>query len=583
MKTIFKYIKPYWFIAILAPIAMIVEVMADLYQPQKMATIIDVGIKNSDMSVILENGTVMLLLVVVGGIGGFLSAIFSATASRKFANDLRKDCFGKVINLSFEQTDKFTTGSLVTRITNDITTVQQLVGMSIRMLVRTAMLFGGGIIAMLGVNPKFGYILIAVLPIELALIFLFLHKAAPLFSAVQNRLDDVNAVVQENVTGARVVKAYVREEYECDRFNTSNVNLAQTSLKVNKIMACLSPFLTLFLNVTVIFIFIIGGADVINGVEINGEVMKVGQISAGISYVSMILSSVMMIGMMSQTITRARASLARINEVLASDPVVKSGDMITENGCGEIKINNISFHYPNSSGQPVIKALNLVIPGGDTVAILGSTGSGKTTLVNLIPRFYDTNEGEILVDGINVRDYNLECLRNKMGIVPQKTELFTGTIAENIKWGDSSASDEAVVEACKIAQADDFIRSFQDGYDTIIGEKGSSLSGGQKQRLAIARAILRKPQILIFDDSTSALDLATEARLYKAIRENLQGTTIVLVAQRVASVQGAKKIIVIDNGEIVASGTNEELLNQSTIYQNIYYSQLKIGGVIDAN
>lgn len=567
---IFKYLKPYILFAILAPIAMIGEVLMDLFLPNTMSNIVDVGLGEGQNGVILSAGLLMLAYTIIGGICGFASAGFASAASQGFADDLRRDCFKKIMDLSFQQTDKFSTGSLVTRITNDIDLVKNLVSMSVRMLIRTLMQFVGGIIFLLAINPRFGLILFIALPIELVIIVLFIWKVSPMFLKVQMKLDDVNAIVQENVGGARVVKAYNREEYEKERFETANTNLCMTNLKVQKIMAYLSPVLMIIMYTTIVLVIYFGGKNVI-----SGDGLKVGQVMSSITYISQILMSLTMLGMMFQTITRAAASIKRLNEILDETKVIIDGEEILDNVSGYVKFNDVTFQYPLTSGEPALQHINIEVNPGETLAILGATGSGKSSLVNLLPRFYDVTDGNIEIDGVDIKNLKIKNLRNNIGVVFQKTELYTGTIEENIKWGNNDATHEEVVEACRIAQADDFIQGFKDGYETIIGEKGSSLSGGQKQRLAIARALLKKPAILIFDDATSALDLKTEAALYKALRQNMKTTTIFLVAQRIASAKGATKILVLDDGKIEAIGTNDELLQTSKIYQDIYNSQLK--------
>lgn len=572
---IFKYLKPYWFFALMAPITMCGEVLMDLIQPLLMSDIVNVGLLKGDYDTILIDGVLMLLLTIFGGICGFASAAFASQASQGFAHDVRKDCFERIMSLSFEQTDQFTTGSLVTRMTNDITMAQQLVTSFIRMFVRMFMFFIGGLIFLLRIKIEFGYVLLVILPFEVLLIFIFLKKISPHFRKVQDRRDDLNSVMQENVTGSRVVKAYVREAYEGERFDKANINLSKIMLKVQYIMSLLWPVMSILMDLAVVAIILLGGLEVRN----ISSGLEVGDVMAAISYVSRILSSVMMFGMMFQTVTSGKASIERINQVLDSKPVIVGGTKSAENVEGVVEFSNVNFKYPDASGDPIIKNFNIKVEKGTTLAILGATGSGKTSIVNLVPRFYDTTDGKVLVDGVDVREYDLKSLRSQIGVVFQKTELFSGTIEENIKWGNSDATREEVIEACKIAQADKFISEFNDGYDTVIASKGSSLSGGQKQRIAIARAILKKPKILIFDDATSALDLATEANLYKALRENLKDVTILLIAQRVASAKTASKIAVIENGELNAVGTNEELLKTSSVYQDIYNSQLKQGGV----
>ena len=572
---IFKYLKPYWFFALMAPITMCGEVLMDLFQPLLMAKIVNVGLLKGDYGVILSSGALMLGLTIFGGICGFASAAFASAASQCFAHDVRKDCFERIMSLSFEQTDQFTTGSLVTRMTNDITMAQQLVSSFIRMFVRMFMFFIGGLIFLLGIKLEFGYVLLVILPFEVLLIFIFLKKIAPHFRKVQEKRDDLNSVMQENVSGSRVVKAYVRETYEGERFDRANINLSKIMLKVQYIMSMLWPIMSILMNLAVVAIIWLGGIDVRN---INSP-LEVGDVMAAISYVSRILSSVMMFGMMFQTVTSGKASIERINQILNSKPVIVGGDKKADDVEGVVEFHNVDFKYPGASGDPIIKNFSIKVEKGTTLAILGATGSGKTSLVNLVPRFYDTTDGKVTIDGVDVKEYDLKSLRSQIGVVFQKTELFSGTIEENIKWGNPDATLEEVKEACKIAQADKFIEEFNDGYNTVIASKGSSLSGGQKQRIAIARAILKKPKVLIFDDATSALDLATEANLYKALRENLKDVTILLIAQRVASAKTASKIAVIENGELNSVGTNEELLETSSVYQDIYNSQLKQGGV----
>lgn len=572
---IFKYLKPYWFFALMAPITMCGEVIMDLLQPLLMAEIVNVGLLKGEYDVILIYGSLMLGLTIFGGICGFASAGFASLASQGFAHDVRTDCFKRIMALSFEQTDQFTTGSLVTRMTNDITMAQQLVSSFIRMFVRMFMFFIGGLIFLLRIKLEFGYVLLIILPFEILLIFIFLKKIAPHFRKVQEKRDDLNAVMQENVSGSRVVKAYVREAYEGERFDRANINLSKIMLKVQTFMAMLWPVMSILMNLAVVAIIWLGGIDVRN---INST-LEVGDVMAAISYVSRILSSVMMFGMMFQTVTSGKASIERINQVLYTKPIIVGGDKKADDIEGIVEFNNVDFKYPGAAGDPIIKNFSIKVEKGTTLAILGATGSGKTSLVNLVPRFYDTINGQVTIDGVDVREYDLESLRAQIGVVFQKTELFSGTIEENVKWGNPDATLEEVKEACKIAQADKFIEEFNDGYNTIIASKGSSLSGGQKQRIAIARAILKKPKVLIFDDATSALDLATEANLYKALRENLKDVTILLIAQRVASAKTASKIAVIENGELNSVGTNEELLETSSVYQDIYNSQLKQGGV----
>lgn len=576
MKVL-RYLKPYWLFALLCPLAMILEVSMDLLQPTLMSDIVDNGIlgdaaADENLRYVLITGLKMLVFSLIGCFGGIASAAFGTAAAQKMGNDLRKDAFAKVMHMSFQQTDKFTTGSLVTRLTNDITAIQEFVAMSLRMFVRTGMQFIGGIAVILTLNVNFGIVLVISLPVQLIAVAIIMKKASPLFSIVQSRLDKVNSVVQENVSGARVVKAFTREEYEINRFDNANTDLMTTNLKVQKLLATLNPILMIIMNASVIAIIMIGGF------QVEAKAMQVGEVMAAVTYITQILMSVMMVGMMFQQVSRSAASMKRVNEVLSTNPVISDGHKSAESdNSGTVEFRNVGFSYPGSSGKSVLSGIDLKAEKGQMIAILGSTGCGKTSLVNLVPRFYDATDGDVLVDGVNVKDYDVDTLRSKIGVVLQKSELFSGTVAENIRWGCETATDEEVKTAARIAQAEEFIDGFNDGYDTMISEKGASLSGGQKQRMAIARAIIKKPEILIFDDSTSALDLSTEAKLHKALRENLGGVTVIMIAQRIASVMRADKIAVLENGSICAFGTHKELMESSSVYRDIYYSQMKQG------
>lgn len=576
MKVL-RYLKAYWLFALLCPLAMILEVSMDLLQPTLMSDIVDNGIlgdaaADENLRYVLITGLKMLVFSLIGCFGGIASAAFGTAAAQKMGNDLRKDAFAKVMHMSFQQTDKFTTGSLVTRLTNDITAIQEFVAMSLRMFVRTGMQFIGGIAVILTLNVNFGIVLVISLPVQLIAVAIIMKKASPLFSIVQSRLDKVNSVVQENVSGARVVKAFTREEYEINRFDNANTDLMTTNLKVQKLLATLNPILMIIMNASVIAIIMIGGF------QVEAKAMQVGEVMAAVTYITQILMSVMMVGMMFQQVSRSAASMKRVNEVLSTNPVISDGNKSADSdNSGTVEFRNVGFSYPGSSGKPVLSGIDLKAGKGQMIAILGSTGCGKTSLVNLVPRFYDATNGDVLVDGVNVKDYDVDTLRSKIGVVLQKSELFSGTVAENIRWGCETATDEEVKTAAKIAQAEEFIDGFNDGYDTMISEKGASLSGGQKQRMAIARAIIKKPEILIFDDSTSALDLSTEAKLHKALRESLSGVTVIMIAQRIASVMRADKIAVLENGSICAFGTHKELMESSSVYRDIYYSQMKQG------
>ena len=595
MKTVFRYLKPYALLAIISPLLMIGEVMADLFLPKLMTVIVDCGINASgdvseselgsavmkilwgegtysSMQVILTFGILMLVVVLIGGFFGVFCAYTAAKASQGLGDDLRCDAYKKVMSLSIEQTDKFTTGSLVTRMTNDITMIVDFTEMLLRMLVRSPMFFIGGTIMLCTLDVKFGFVLLCALPIMAIMLTFILTRAVPIFGKIQQKLDRVNSVVQENVTGARVVKAYVREEYEYERFKKANGELRDTNIKVQKMMAIMHPVLTIVMNAAIIAVILIGGLDIAN---VAGSGMSAGTIMAAVTYVTQVIMSIMMVTMLFTSVSRAMASAKRVNEVLEAEPVIVSGDNSGEADEIAVSFRNVSFRYPSATGRPVLHDINIDIKKGETFAIIGATGSGKTSLVNMIPRFYDATEGEVYVNGIPVKEYDLSTLRSRISYVMQKSELFSGTVAENIRWGKPDASDEEVRAAARIAQAEEFIEGFANKYEDYIAEKGASLSGGQKQRMSIARAIVRRPEMIILDDATSALDLATEARLRRALREELKDTTVVMIAQRIASVKDADRIAVIENGTIKDCGSHDELMRTSETYRDIYNSQMK--------
>ena len=593
MRRIFHYLKPYALLAVISPLLMIGEVAADLCLPKLMSVIVDYGINASgdvsesalgstvmrivfgegsytSMQVIITFGVLMLLVVLVGGFFGVFCAYTAAKASQGLGDDLRCDAYAKVMSLSIEQTDKFTTGSLVTRMTNDITMIVEFTEMILRMLVRSPMFFIGGTIMLCTLDIKFGFVLLCSLPIMAIMLALVLGKAVPIFSNIQKKLDKVNSVVQENVSGARVVKAYVREDYEYERFKKANGELRDTNIKVQKLIAIMPPVLTGVMNAAVIAVILIGGFEIEN---VAGSGMSAGTIMAAVTYVTQVIMSIIMVTMLFHSVSRAMASVKRVGEVLDSDPVIVSGERNREDGEIAVSFKGVDFRYPYAKGRPVLHDVNIDIKKGETFAIIGATGSGKTSLVNLIMRFYDATEGEVSVNGVPVKEYELSSLRSGISYVMQKSELFSGTIAENIRWGKADATDAEVAEAAKIAQAEEFINGFAEGYDTYIAEKGASLSGGQKQRMSIARALVRRPEIIILDDATSALDLATEAKLRRALRENLKDSTVIMIAQRIASVKEADRIAVIENGTIKDCGSHEELMRTSETYRDIYNSQ----------
>ena len=557
---------------------MIAEVLVDLSLPKIMSTIVNDSIYaktvEEGLAGVSANGVKMMILVLLGGLTGLGAAGFASAASQSFGNDLRRDTFAHVMSLSPEQTDKFTVGSLVTRMTNDVTMMQTFIAQALRIFFRSPIMFVGGIIMAISLNSKFALVILISLPIQLIVVWGVMKKAKPLFERMQERLDGVNSVVQENVTGARVVKAYVREDHETKRFHIANDNLFTVSLRVQNILAFMGPVMMIVMNLAVIAVIWLGGYEVERGI------IEVGEIMAVIQYITQILHSVMMFSMMFQTISRAQASAKRINEVLDCEPVICDGKYDgagKEEKRGHVVFKNVSFRYPDAVDAPVLHDINLDVKSGENIAILGATGSGKSSLVQMIPRYYDPTEGEIELDGVNIKEYTLKALRTKIAYVLQKSELFSGTVAENLRWGNENATDEELREAAQIAQADEFIGKFNNGYDTMIAEKGASLSGGQKQRLSIARALLKNPDVLIFDDSMSALDLTTSAKLQKALREKLGNLTVITIAQRVASVMNADRIIVLDGGTIAAEGDHKTLLETSPVYRDIYESQLKRG------
>lgn len=604
MKKMFSYLKPYWFLAIISPLMMIGEVAADLSLPYLMSFIVNYGITGMDINdpekgsafaskilnmlfgsdytqihIILTFGILMLLITLVGGFFGMFSAYTSAKAAHGLGYDLRRDAYGKVMSLSIEQTDKFTTGSLITRMTNDISVVVDFFEMLLKGFVRSPMFIIGGTIMIMTLNLKFSTVLLCAIPVLVVVIVAVLFRVTPIYTLVQTKLDKVNSVVGENIGGARVVKAFVREDYECERFDKANSDLRNENYRVLRIMAVISPVLTIIMNFSIIAIIYIGGFNI----KIDAAGLNTGDIMAAITYITQVINSVMMATNIFQSILRASASAKRVNEILETEPVIESGSKNAAPDHIAVSFKNVNFRYPNTSGRPVLKNINLDVKKGEMLAIIGSTGCGKSSLIYLIPRFYDATEGEVLVDGMNIKDYDLDSLRGKIGYVMQKSELFSDTIEGNIRWGRPDATHEEVVAAAKTAQADDFIGGFAEGYNTFVAEKGASLSGGQKQRISIARALVRKPEILILDDSTSALDLVTEAKLRTAIKENAKDTTVIMVAQRIASVMEADRIAVIENdGSILHVAPHDELLRISDTYRDIYNSQMREYGKKEA-
>ena len=568
-----KYLKKYWFFCLLAPLFMVGEVAMDLLQPDLMADIVDNGVLKSDFPLIITVGIRMILTVIAGGFCGILCGVFANLAAQSFGNDLRKDLFAKIMHLSFQQTDKISTGSLVTRLTNDVTQVQNMVMMAVRGFVRNSVMFIGGILMLYRQSPKFALVAACGLPFVAVAVTFFLRKTAPLFAVVQKKLDGINHIMQETVAGARVVKAYVKEDYELSRFDDANDALCSENLRVQTLLAFMSPCMNIVLNLCVVTVIMIGGITAKNGGTITP-----GNTMAAITYLAQILHGVTFMANIFQIFSRAKASADRINEVLQSEDILTDGAGAEVKLRGSVEFRNVSFAYPGTDGQSVLEGISFRVDPGETMAIIGATGSGKSSLVHLIPRFYDVTDGEVLVDGVNVKDYTLTELRKKIAIVLQRAELYSRSIAENIRWSRKEADPFAIKKAAEIAQADEFICSKSYGYHTPVTEGGHSLSGGQKQRISIARAILKEHEILIFDDATSALDLKTEAELYRALAEDCPHATKIIIAQRIASIRNADRIVVLDNGSVSAIGTHQELMERSELYRDIYLSQLKEGG-----
>lgn len=571
-----KYLKKYWFFALLAPIFMIGEVSMDLLQPELMSRIIDdgvLGLNNGgvgNLNIVITIGLKMIGFVALGGICGIMSGVFANLCAQQFGNDVRKAVFKRIMEFSFEQTDKFSTGSLITRVTNDITQLQNFVMQCLRGFVRTSMLFIGGIACMVSLNMEFGIIIACALPFVAVCVVYFIAKANPKFTVLQKKLDKVNNVMQENVSGARVVKAYVKEDYETERFEKANNELVSTQLDVLLLLSYMTPIMNIILNLSVVAVIKVGGIQVSAGSATPGNVM------AAITYCSQVLNAVMRMTMIFQTASRGIASKKRVMEIINCEPAIKSGTYNKETAVkGKVEFKNVSFAYPGMDNENVIENFNLVINPGETIGILGATGCGKSSLVNLIPRFYDVTKGEVLIDDVNVKDYDLQVLRDKVSIALQKPEIFSTTIAENIAWGDDSADIEKIRQAADIAQATEFIDNRTNGMDTQVSQGGHSLSGGQKQRVAISRAVLKNSEILIFDDATSALDLKTEADLYSELSAKKYDVTRIIIAQRIASVKNADRIVVMDNGRLADVGSHSELIKTSEIYKDIYESQLK--------
>lgn len=572
MKRFWKYIKPYLSAFIIGPLLMVAEVIGEVALPALMANIINQGAVKGDVGYIVATGAVMILVAAVMMAGGVGGAYFSAKAAISFAADLRSDVFAKVQKFSFSNIDTFSTGSLVTRLTNDITQVQNVVMMMLRLMLRAPGMLIGAIIMAFMMNSSLAAILLVVIPVLMTAIFCVIRVGFPRFEIMQKKLDRLNSTVQEALTNVRVIKSFVRGDYEEKRFADSNEDLREASMSAFKVVILMMPIMMLAMNITTLCVVWFGGRQILVGT------MPVGDLTAFTTYIVQVLMSLMMLAMVLLQSSRAVASLKRITEVLDTEVDLTDEEAADRELCverGKIEFRNVSFRYYKENHEKVLDQITFTVNPGETVGIIGSTGSGKTTLVQLIPRLYDADEGEVLIDGVNVRDYSLRHLRNGVGMVLQKNVLFSGTILENLQWGDEEAADEDVMEAARAAQADGFITGFSDGYETDLGQGGVNVSGGQKQRLCIARALLKKPKILILDDSTSAVDTATEARIRESFSTTLKETTKIIIAQRITSVMEADSIIVLEEGRISGMGTHAQLMRTCEPYREIYDSQME--------
>lgn len=571
MKRYWKYVKPYLSAFILGPLFMIVEVIGEVILPKLMANIINVGAANHDVPYIVGMGGAMVataFLMMAGGIGG---AYFAAKAAISFASDLRSDVFGKVQKFSFANLDQFSTGSLVTRLTNDITQIQNVINMALRMMLRAPGMLIGALIMAIMMNPQLAMVVLVVIPVLVVLILVVIKVAFPRFDYMQKKLDALNSTIQEVLTNVRVIKSFVRGCYEEERFGRANEELKKSSLDAFKVVILNMPIMMLLMNATTLGIVWFGGKQILAGT------MPVGDLTAFTTYIVQILMSLMMLAMVLLQSSRALASIHRITEVLDTEIHLSDENCAFPEktvDSGKVEFKDVCFRYYKENKEEVLSHISFQVESGQTLGIIGGTGSGKTTLVQMIPRLYDVDRGEVLVDGINVKAYSLKHLRDGVGMVLQKNVLFSGTIMENLMWGDTGASKEEVCEAAKAAQADSFVNSFGEGYLTELGQGGVNVSGGQKQRLCIARALLKKPRILILDDSTSAVDTATEAKIRESFGSTLKDTTKIIIAQRITSVMDADQILVLDEGQIVGKGSHEQLLKECGPYQEIYYSQM---------
>jgi len=574
LTRIFKFLSPYKKEVVLSVVFLGLVVFADLYVPSLISTIIDKGIKNQDMDVIVNTSLMMIGASILSAILSIANTYYSVRAARNFEADLRDAVFKKIQTFSFGNLDDFSTGQLMTRLTSDINQIQMIVTMGLRMFTRAPLMFLGSFTIMFTTNFELALVILALLPITLILVYFFIRLVRPLFILIQERLEGLNQVLQENLSGIRVVKAFVRRDHENKRFEKANNDLYGTSLKMSQYMGIFFPIIMALMNIGTVALIYFGGLQVFDGIT------QVGQIISFMSYLFSTMFPVLMLSMMAGQISAAGASAERLNQIIDSEPEIldKNNAVILDKIEGKVVFEDVTFSYRDDGGDPVLRNISFTAEPGEKVAILGSTGSGKSSLINLIPRFYDANEGRVIIDGVDVKDFSTNNLRSHIGISLQEAVLFSGTIKDNIRYGKPDSTDEEVISAAKAAQAHEFIMSFPQGYDTMVGQRGVNLSGGQKQRMAIARALLLKPKILILDDSTSAVDVETEAEIENALEEIMNDTTSFIVAQRISTVLKADKILVLDNGKIAAEGNHKELMETSPIYMEIYDSQLGGGG-----
>ena len=580
MKKWMKYVKPYSLYFILGPLCMIVEVVGEVLMPMYLAEVINAAVNGTLTATgslwVMAKMIGTALMMMLGGVGG---SYFGAKASVNFAADLRADLFKRVQSYSFANIDKFSTASLITRLTNDVTQVQNFINMMLRMMLRSPGMLIGGLIMAIKLSPSLSIVMAVTIPMLLLAMAFIIARGMPRFSKMQTKIDALNSTVQENITNVRVVKSFVREDFETDKFEASNKNLKGAGMSAMKNMIFMQPVQSFFMYITTGLVIWFGSMLVINNYDAFGinSSFGVGELSSFINYVSQILFSLMMVTFLLMFSSRALASVKRINEVLDEKLDIVDGENANGEATvqrGEIEFRNVTFRYYKNSEEPVLSNIDLKIAAGSTVGIIGSTGCGKTTLVSLIPRLYDTDEGDVLVDGRSVKEYTLHNLREGVGMVLQKNVLFSGTIEENLRWGNENATDEQIFAAAESAQADKFVKNFTLGYQTELGQGGVNVSGGQKQRLCIARALLKEPKIIILDDSTSAVDTATEAQIRRAFREELAASTKIIIAQRISSVKDADMIVVMDDGKITGVGTHDFLMESNVEYQEIYNSQI---------